>query len=89
MKEFQRWHFAMQEKIKEGVHLRVLSTNLKNFCNGILEQEDTRFDLIYSGSRMQYKGVIFRGEIGSGTLSYILKNYGKQLFFKVKRDKRI
>jgi hypothetical protein len=80
----------MRDKLYEASKLRRISTVFKNLCLDLLEHGDTEFDLIYSSSRDSFKGLIFRcDKVGSKTLSFFLKEYGKQVFFKVRKEKRI
>lgn len=88
--DYDKFKIVMSSKLNEASKIRKISTIFKNFCFDIMENGDTQFDLIYSSSRDSFKGVIFRcDKVGSKTLSLILKSYGKQLFFKVKQEKRI
>lgn len=88
--DYQKFCIVRSSQLKEASKLHRINTDFKNFCFELLENGDTKFDLIYSSSRDQYKSIIFRCDnVGFKTLSYILKNYGKQLFLKVKKDKRI
>lgn len=89
MSKYNRWSFSMQEKLKEASKLHKINTEFKNFCLELVENGDSEFELVYSSTRDKYKGLIFRKNVGFKTLNYILKNHGKQLFLKVKNQKRI
>lgn len=88
--KYSHWSIYMLEKLKEASKLKKINMDFKRFCEELIENGDTPFDLVYSSTRDKFKGLIFRCDnVGAGTLKFILKNHGKQLFLKVKNDKRI
>lgn len=82
------WKSQITHQIKEATKLNQIPSNLKKLAKELIEYDD-KFSLIYSGSRMSYVDIIFKDEISSKTLSFILKNYGTVIFKKIKNNKRL
>jgi hypothetical protein len=83
------WKSALKERIAEATKMNQIGSGLKKISKELIDNCDSPFELIYSGSRMTYVDIIFRGEISKKTLYFILKTYGTSIFFKISNNKRL